>query len=152
MKIYKLIPFLLLFAFLMPLSVSAHNIPIPYFPGAGNQPSLLTCSVSINAAGNVGNNCSFCELVHTLQHFIYFGITLVVFVFSPILLLYGGFMILIAGGSPERVSTGKKILTGTLVGFFLAVGAFLIVNTFFWAVGANLGQGIGQVSWPKINC
>lgn len=139
MKLLIATSIFLLVVFFTPAIVSAHQIKLPYWGGSPNP--LLSCA---------GTSCNFCELIHTLQHFIYFGITLVVFIFVPILLFWGGFMILIAGGSTERVTSGKRILTGTLVGFFLAVGSFLIITTFLWAVGAKTGgQG---VAWPNIAC
>lgn len=44
-------------------------------------------------------------------------------------------MILIAGASPDKLATGKKILTGTLIGVLIVLSSFLIVETFISILG-----------------
>jgi len=46
-------------------------------------------------------------------------------------------MILVAGGDPGKLGEGKKILTGTLVGILIVLGAFLIVSTFIKFLGVS---------------
>ena len=75
--------------------------------------------------------------------------TLVTFVIGPVLLLWGGVMLLISGGSTELLGTAHKILTGTVWAIVIALGAFVIVNTFLWAIG---NPANGGVSWPTIEC
>jgi hypothetical protein len=72
---------------------------------------------------------SICNLLETIQNVIFFFMTLAVLVVAPVLLAWGGIMIMIAGGSPERMSQGRKIISGVVIGIVLALGAFLIVNT-----------------------
>jgi len=88
-----------------------------------------------------------CDLIHTVQHTIYFGMSLALYAFAPAFFAWGGLMILISGGSPERLGTGKKILTGTVIGIAIVLGAFLIVNTFISVLG--VGDSVG---WGNISC
>lgn len=100
-----------------------------------------------------GNACdSLCDLVDLGQHLTSFGISLVIFAIAPVMIVYGGMMILIAGGSEERIKNGKKILTGAVLGILLALGAYLIVTTFLWLVGAASDGVEGGVQWPNIKC
>jgi len=93
---------------------------------------------------------SLCDLLHTMQHLIYFGITLALFVFTPIFVAYGGILMLIAGANESLWSQGKKVLTGTVIGIALSLGSFLIVNTFLIVFGQN--RGPGTIQFGSINC
>jgi len=130
---------------------------------------LLSCVGSASStpagapSGSVTKTCSsFCDILETAQHIIYFGITLVFFAFTPIFILWGGILILISGGSTERRGQGRKIITGTVIGLAITLGAFLIVNTFLWGLGLLNANGEfvvknaqGQAvftAWPTIEC
>ncbi len=129
------------------LALGSHTQPIPAFPRPywGTSPPLLPCGPG------VGHDCtSICEIFVLVQRLIYFGITLVFFAIAPILFLYGGVTLLISAGSPEKISSGKKILTGTIYGVALALGSFLIVNTFFWIIGLAVGSPLSN--WSSIAC
>ncbi len=91
---------------------------------------------------------SFCDLLKTGQNAVYFGMTLVLFLAVPVLLVVGGIMIIFAGANPGLFTQGKKIITGTVVGLMLTLGSFIIVNTLLWAVGAKSEK----VGWPIVSC
>lgn len=91
------------------------------------------------------NPCtSLCDLIDTFLHVVYFGITLVVFVFTPIFFAWGGIMILISSGDPGKLQKGKQILTGTLIGVGITLGAFLIVSTFVKFLGVATNPATGK--------
>lgn len=128
----------------------AHDIGKDVLSGGFWGP-LLTCSaapgdVEINPSSYQPVQCGFCELLHTVQHFIYFGITLVVYAFAPVLLAVGGLFILLGGGSPEWYGKGKSIVTGTIYGLAITLGAFIIVNTFITLIGPE------GVNWTSVSC
>ncbi len=132
--------------FVAPLAASAQQVSFPYWPSA--QTPLLPCT---------GLDCvNLCQLLILFQHLIYFGMTIAVEIAAPIFLIWGGILILISGGSQERLSKGKTVLTSTLVGIVLSLGAFLIMSTFLWLVGNNPTVGgpnkSGGVSWPNVAC
>lgn len=56
--------------------------------------------------------------------------------------IYGGVMFLIAGGSSEMISKGKKIITNAVIGVALVLGAWIIVN---FAIAALTGTPVGSV-------
>lgn len=120
---------------------------------------LVSCvgSPESTPEGSIKRTCtSVCDLLHTFQHFVYFGMTLVIYVFTPIMIIWGGVLILTAGAASENLSKGRSVLKGTVVGVILALGAFVIINTFLWALGIVTGQGSptgeGKLSWPNITC
>ncbi|MBI2888933.1 MAG: hypothetical protein HYY10_03350 [Candidatus Liptonbacteria bacterium] len=135
-----LILILILGAAVLPSVASAQQASFPYW---GTNPSLLPCT---------GLKCvDLCQLLLLFQHLIYFGMTIAVLFVAPILILWGAFLIIISGGSAERVSKGKTVLTSTIVGIVITLGAFLIVSTFLWLLG-NPASGTARVSWPNIAC
>ncbi|MBI2033616.1 MAG: hypothetical protein HYT13_00750 [Candidatus Liptonbacteria bacterium] len=139
-KIYLGLAIFSLIAFSSPALV--HGQQAPGFPYWGTNPPLLPCT---------GTDCtSICQILVLFQRLIYFGISLVFFAIAPVLFLWGGIMLLVSAGSPEKISRGKKILTGTLFGIGIALGSFIIVNTFFWAMGGLFGSQL--TNWSNIVC
>lgn len=124
---------------MLPIVASAHTtsrpLAIPYW-GGQNDP-LLPC---------VGAQCqSLCDLVHLFQHLIWFGITLVVLALAPAFIAFGGIMMMISIGSPEKLGSSKRIVTSAIVGLLIALGAFIIVNTFMTFL-------VPGVNWTTISC
>jgi len=141
-KLAVLVP-ILLALMLMPASVFAHT-DFPYWG------PIVHCG-SIYPPGPC---ISFCELVHTGQNFIQLLLTVAVFVALPLSILFGGFLIMTAGGSTERVGRGKKVITGVLTGLALTIGSYLIVSTVLFALGALTSDATGptKVGWPTVSC
>lgn len=124
--------------FLVPVVASA-ALKLPYWG-----PLAVKCD---------GNICiSLCQLLLLAENLINFGLTILLFAIAPILLTWGGFVILTAGGSSERLGSGRKILMGTVVGVAIALGAYLIIGTFLWGLGIVAGEGQGKINWPNVSC
>ena len=141
-KSYKKILFglvLLAVFFVLPAFASA-AFPIPYWPDDAKP--LISCS---------GVDCNLCELINTSQNIISFAMTLLLAVFAPIMLAYGGIMIMISRGSPEKFGTGKKALTGAIIGIAVGLGAFLIINEFVTLIGVKFSGG-QQTEWHSFTC
>ena len=101
------------------------DTPFSFWAPAG----LVSCS---------GLSCtSLCDLIHTAAHVIYFGLTLGVFVFAPIMFAWGGITMMVAGASAEKRGSGKKMLVGTVIGIIIMLAAFLIVKTLITVLGAS---------------
>ena len=60
-------------------------------------------------------------------------------------LLAGGIVWLTSSGNPAQIEKGKKILTSSVLGIFIAFGAWLIVNTIIH----TLGQGGLSWAWES---
>jgi hypothetical protein len=80
---------------------------------------------------------SLCDLVNTVENIIYFGISVVVFIITPILFAWGGLMFMFSRGKPEGISKARSILTGALIGLCIVLCAWLIVNTVVNVLGIN---------------
>ncbi|KPJ84830.1 hypothetical protein AMJ57_05345 [Parcubacteria bacterium SG8_24] len=51
--------------------------------------------------------------------------------FALLMFVYGGFVWLTSGGSPERVAKGKKIFTWATIGLIIMFGAYTLVSQIF---------------------
>ncbi|MBI4085780.1 MAG: hypothetical protein HY433_00870 [Candidatus Liptonbacteria bacterium] len=121
------------------------------FPYWG-QGGLVSCTggTTGGTASNLPTCTSLCDLFKTGQNIIYFMMTLAVLAIAPIMIVIGGIMMLVSAGSETQVSSGRKMVTGAVIGIAIALGAFIIVNTFFYAV-AIITNGSPR-SWFDIQC
>lgn len=147
-KIRKLTFFLTVAILVLP--VATHAAPpelTDLFTGGwwgDSQSGLLACNAEICT--------NLCQLLELLNNLLYFGLTILLYVIVPVRILIGGFLIMTAAAS-ERLSQGKSIIKGTLIGVLIAFGAFAIVATFLWMIGNNsVESGQPRVSWPQIAC
>ena len=109
----------------------------------GGRGGLVSCTAPVEVSGCVGGGgapagvpcTSLCDLIHTIVHIIVFGMSLTIFGATPILFAWGGILILISSGNAGKISDGKKILTGTLIGLLIILSAYLIVKTFVVTLG-----------------
>lgn len=136
-------------ALFVPQVIFAATVTWPTFPYWGTG-GLVSCtgnaynqsapldSKNPTAGANTGKVCtSLCDIIHTIVNFAYFGMTIAVLLIAPILFAWGGIMMMLSAGEPGKMSQGKKIMTGTLIGILIVLGAFLIVYTFITVFGVG---------------
>lgn len=125
---------LIVISFFLPVLSFAHA-PNIWAGGYWGNPPLLSCT---------GGTCAnLCDLVHTVIHILYFIMSIAVYIATPILFAWGGLKIIVSTGNPGKVSEGKKIVTGTLVGVLITLGAFLVISTFLKVLGVTAVGGFG---------
>lgn len=142
----------------VPTPTFAHEIKFFADGGywGGDTDPVLSCRGStkiINEAGELVPNekpCNVCEMMHTAQHIAYFILTLLIFVVVPILIMWGGALIIFSQGSSERLGEGKKVISGAFIGIALGLGAYILVNTFMVALGQLSSASTAE--WGKFDC
>lgn len=87
---------------------------------------------------------NLCDMISTFANVVYFGIGVVIWIITPIMIAWGGVRLLTSGGSPGGQSAGKKIITGTVIGLVIVLAAYLIVFTFVHVLGINGVGGFGS--------
>ncbi|MBI2075178.1 MAG: hypothetical protein HYZ07_00530 [Candidatus Harrisonbacteria bacterium] len=75
-----------------------------------------------------GVKCSICDLVKLANNVIGW-LTRFSFALAIIAVAVGGYFLLVSGGSEERVKKGKQIITSAVIGLFIVLAAWAIVNT-----------------------
>ena len=107
-KLYTAIKIALFLVVLFPLVTDAALVPC----GRAGQPA-----------------CEVCHLYKLAKNIIDFLLKDIAIPLLVIALLAAGFYWLTAGGSEERIAKGKTILSSAVIGFIIAFGAWIIVNT-----------------------
>lgn len=113
----KLLNFLTIFIFVLTLFVFVS--PLPTF--AQQQP-LVPCGGPGQPA------CTFCHLMELANRVVDFGIKMIILPLAAVGILAAGLVLLTAGGSQSRLEMGRSMLWNILIGFFIAVSAWLIIN------------------------
>ena len=93
-----------------------------YLTGTGNN------QLSVNGSTPPACN-NLCDLIGTFINAIYLLLSIAIFILTPIFLVWGGVMIMLAGANPGMLETGKKILTGTAISLAIVLCSYLLVNT-----------------------
>ncbi len=109
---------------------------------------LVSCTgnyLPTNSDGSTPNPCtSLCDLIDTAINIIYFGMTLAIFIIAPVMIVIGGIMIMLSGANPGMLESGKKTLTATVIGLFIVLCAYLIVNTTITVLNISGVGGFGN--------
>lgn len=131
--------------YLLPAMVSAAALS-PYWG------PLVSCTGGTPGGSDEKVCESFCDLVKTAQNFLKFAMTIAIYVIAPIFFVWGGIMILTAGGSEKRVTEARKMLTSVAIGIGIILGSYVIINTFFFLMGVVFPTNSAQSSWSEIKC
>jgi hypothetical protein len=112
--------------------------------------------IPVQAAGGLipcdGPDCRACDLVSLGQKLLTWFIgtmaAVIVLIFA-----WGGMKMVMSGGSSEGVSEAKGMMTNSVIGFLILLGAWLIVDTVLKTViseDAVVQKKLG--TWNKIEC
>lgn len=87
--------------------------------------------------------CDFIDLFVILQKtilYLFGGLALVA-------LVWGGQGIILAAGNEEKITAGKKIITSTLLGVLIILGAYMLVNIILTILVKPTNKNIGTPTW-----
>ena len=85
--------------------------------------------------GPNGPPCNITAFISWIRQIIQF-LTIIAVPIGIGFIVYGGFVIMTAGGSGDRVSKGKGIITASVIGLAIVFGAWLIITTVRQILGA----------------
>ncbi len=112
----------------------------PAFAQEAGQEAMEAFGETAGFATDTDITTIIANLIRTVLTFL--GVVLVV------LILYGGFVLMTAGGNADRVSKAKKIITNAIIGLVIVITSFaittFIINSLMDATGAGIdGDGGG---------
>jgi len=85
--------------------------------------------------GDSTSPCNISAFLTWIRKLINFLLTIAIPI-GVIFVVWGGFVIMTAGGSEDRVKKGKQIITAAVIGLAISFGAWLIINALnFFLVG-----------------
>lgn len=95
-------------------------------------------------------SCSLCDLLTLIDNVVKFT-TQIAVLLVVIFIIWGAFLILTSAGDTKRVASGRKIITGTVVGLIIILGAWIIISTTFLVITGSY-EGIMPMPWYRITC
>jgi len=99
----------------------------------------IGCDVSTpNSDGSitVSNPCQINDFINLFVYLSKWGMSILAML-ATLMMVYGGFQFVIAGGRPSKVDEGKRVILGTLVGTTIALTGYIIINTAFAAISGT---------------
>lgn len=114
MKFLNLLVVIFIFSFLV--------FSTPYFSFAEPYPPLVQC-------GFGKNPCGPCDLISLVNRIVDFAFKMLILPLAALGVLASGIVLLTAGGSQTQIEKGKSMLWAIIIGFFIAVSAWVIINT-----------------------
>jgi hypothetical protein len=97
-------------------------------------------------AGTGEPSCTFCDFAKLGKNIIGW-LTSIATALGVLFIIWGAFVIMTAGGSPERVSQGRQSMTIAVIGIAIALGGWLIIGTVI-----NVLSGGNPLPWNEIQC
>ena len=120
----------------------------------------LTADAGIVQCGITPDDpCEFCDIFKLINNIIIFflvpslsvnnGVAVVPLI-ATLLILVGGFYILIAAGRPNLQTQGKTIITAVVIGLLVVYIAWVVVSSILTFLGVAEWTRLGQ--WWDIKC
>lgn len=78
-----------------------------------------------------GSSCTFTHLIILANNVIEFSLFKIASPVAALMIAYAGFRIMTSGGDMQTLQTGKKLAWNVLIGYLIALGAWLIVRALF---------------------
>lgn len=97
--------------------------------------TAIKTSLALVPCGGPGDACEICDLYTLANNLINFALFSLATPILVLALLIGGLYWLTSGGSEERITKGKDILKYAAIGFLIAFGAWVIINTLLSTLG-----------------
>jgi len=99
---------------------------------------------------HIDSKCGFNDFVQLLINLGSWGLAILA-VLALLLFIYGGFMLILAGGETQKIQSGKKILLGTFIGVIIVLLAWNVVGFFVTTLAGNeTGLIFPEESFPSV--
>lgn len=117
---------------------------------------LLFSATKVSAAGLVpcgpgtsGGACKLCDLFVLIKNVVDFIFEIGTAI-AIVLIIFGGFTILTAGESPERMEKGRKTIIAAIIGLAIALGSWLIIDVVMKILVGGSPSEFGP--WNQLPC
>jgi len=132
-----------------------YTITVGGNPSTVTYEGLVPCGRELEVNGFLAIvPCQLCHLFILIKGAIDFVLIYLVFPVAILFLAIGGMMFFFYAESPEKVETGKKIITSVIIGLVITLGSWLLLGMFFTAIGlTSLSlQFTGPDQWFTVEC
>lgn len=100
----------------------------------GIVPVCNTGAIDANT-GNYVNDCDFDMVMALINNIINFALVTLATPLFAIIIIYAGYLYLTASGNSGNISTAKKILQNAIIGYIIALAAWIIVKSILLSFG-----------------
>ena len=111
--------------------------PALFVHGAGIIPDCNKGSIDTNptTGGHYVNQCDFNSLLALINSVINFLLFTLATPLVALIVCYAGFILLFSGGSQEKRTQAKHILTNVVVGYMIGLAAWLVIKAILTTLG-----------------
>lgn len=113
-----------------------------FFIYYGASAALVPCGYGVGAP------CTLCDLLVMVNNIVNF-LTAISISIATIMILWGGFLLLMAAGNEEKLKSAKSVLTTAIIGLVIVLVSWIIINTLIVFFGSSSGF---PWPWYQINC
>lgn len=93
------------------------------------------CNTVVNSSGGYCDPCDFNNVMNIINKVISYLLVVLATPLFALIIIYTGWLYLSSGGSSENVTKAKHIFKNALIGYVIALAAWLIVKTILSALG-----------------
>jgi hypothetical protein len=133
----KLILGFLAFLLVLPLFIFAQPASVPESCTLKNDLSSIvpgcTANLPISATDSEHAICCLLDTITNVTNWIFYILTVIV----VIMVIYGGFVIVTGAGNPDKLTSGRQILTFALIGLALALIAKFLPHIVMFFIGTK---------------
>lgn len=101
--------------------------------------------------GTAGCPCRLCDFFVMFDKILDFVFLKLVPPIAVLMLVIAGVMFFAAAGDPGKLGKAKSLLTSVIIGLAIIYGSWLIINTFFVAMGVAEWTGLEE-GWFQYPC
>jgi hypothetical protein len=115
--------------------------PFTVFAVVGeNENKGLVPKCGVFSGGVIDNPCEFDDLMQLLNNVINYLLFIIATPLAALIIVYAGVLYVFDGGSAEQVKKAKGILKNVVIGYVIALAAWLIVKTILVALNFEGGK------------
>lgn len=99
----------------------------------------IGCDISVKDADGTIHQSQACQLTDFINLFVYltkWGFSILA-ILAVLMMIYGGFQFVTAGGRSSKVDEGKRVINGTIIGTIVALTAYIIINSTVTAISGT---------------
>ena len=130
-----------IFGFIFALFIVFTPFAITYAASSGIVPSCNTGDILAN--GQYANPCDFAYFMKLVNNIINFLLFTIATPLVALIIIYTGYLFLTAGGSAGQTEKAKHILFNVVVGYVIALAAWLIINTIMKSLNFQEDPSVG---------
>jgi hypothetical protein len=89
----------------------------------------------VHCGGEGQDPCTLCDFFVLIDNIIDFVLLRLAPPIALLMLIIGGGMFMLAAGDPQKVTTGRKIITSVLIGLVIIYGSYFFVGLILQRIG-----------------